>query len=188
MGTLLSVQLGFSDRSERKRLFLLMSFSALASGTAYFAPTQFLAVLLISIAGATAFVAFCKLVSVGIRNRRSRNAQAVVVDFIANDASPSMFATENGVLTAQNMAASAMFQDHGAQTVTALLSSQFANPAAIVFRLQTRATQTGSAREDIVTKDGQMRLSAHRVPAGFLWRLETIQEKTQQKRVANEQL
>ncbi|WP_372992346.1 ATP-binding protein [Sulfitobacter sp.] len=188
MGTLLSVQRGYSDKSERKRLFLLLCFSAIASGTSYFAPTRLMAVVLLSVAGATAVVAMCKLVAVELRKKRSRTAQGVVIDFIANDASPSMFATENGVLTTQNLAASAMFKDHGAQTVTALLSSQFANPAAIVFRLQTRASQTGSAREDIVTKDGQMRLSAHKVSAGFLWRLETVQEKPPQKRAASEQL
>ncbi|WP_425442445.1 ATP-binding protein [Sulfitobacter marinus] len=109
-------------------------------------------------------------------NRRGKDRQAIV-DFIANDASPSVFATEDGVVTAQNLAAAALCKVNPAESVTAFLSSQFANPSAIVFRLQDRAEKTGAAREDIVTRSGHVRLSLHRVTDGFLWRVETIQEK-----------
>lgn len=87
-----------------------------------------------------------------------------------------MLATEQGTIRAQNRAATMMFVDQGAQTISAMLAGLFANASAIVFRLQTRAAQAGAAQEDILTRDGHVRLAVHRVDATFLWRVETLQQ------------
>ncbi len=172
----------------RKRLVMLLFLSGVTAGLSFVVPSRTHALILLSVAGAVALVALCGSVMQLVRRKRAHKAQTAVADFIAHDASPSIFADENGGLTAQNMAAARWFNYGTAQTVTALMDSQFANPASIVFRLQTRATESGSAQEDIVTRTGQMRLSVHRVAEGFLWRLEAIQEPPPQRRATNDQM
>ena len=45
-------------------------------------------------------------------------------------------------------------------------------------RLQSKAASLGSAREDLVTRRGHVRLSVHQIAdAGFLWRLEEMAER-----------
>ncbi len=163
--------------SRRSRMLLLVVAAFLALIAAYASSSHPLTIILISAGGAFSSVAILGTAADIIQKSRSRRDQQAVTDFIANDASPSVFATEDGVVTAQNLAAKTLNQDNEAVTVVAFLATQFANPASIVRRLQTHAEGTGSAREDILTRSGQMRLSAHRVSDGFLWRLETIQHK-----------
>lgn len=129
-----------------------------------------------SIGGALSLVAIARLVGAAMFARRKRIAHAGIVNFIENDSSPSMLATEQGTIRAQNRAATMMFVDQGAQTISAMLAGLFANASAIVFRLQTRAAQAGAAQEDILTRDGHVRLAVHRVDATFLWRVETLQQ------------
>lgn len=55
----------------------------------------------------------------------------------------------------------------------ALLQAHFANPRAVLARLQARAATEGSAREDVITRDGTLRLTVHRLRLGrFLWRID----------------
>ncbi|MEI6801271.1 MAG: ATP-binding protein, partial [Pseudomonadota bacterium] len=55
----------------------------------------------------------------------------------------------------------------------ALLQAHFANPRAVLMRLHARAATDGSAREDITSRDGTLRLTVHRLRLGrFLWRVD----------------
>ncbi len=101
-----------------------------------------------------------------------------LADFIAHDASPSFTTDVDGEVKYQNRTAVERFGSRGGQTLTRALSEMFANPAAVLHRLQNRAEALGAAREDIVTRRGHVRLSVHRIgAAAFLWRLEDMAER-----------
>jgi len=106
--------------------------------------------------------------------RLARTMQRIVGD----DAAPCFTTDELGVVLFRNTAASIRFGAHPAETLAAHLGEQVASPAAILFRLQSRAATQGSAREDVVTRRGHLRLSVHRVARQrFLWRLEEFQDR-----------
>jgi two-component system, cell cycle sensor histidine kinase and response regulator CckA len=59
------------------------------------------------------------------------------------------------------------------------LLDHFANPGAVLFRLQSRAANLGTAREDVVTRRGHTRLTVHKIaPYRFLWRLEEFLDRS----------
>ncbi|WP_413868847.1 ATP-binding protein [Albidovulum sp.] len=104
--------------------------------------------------------------------------QDQIAAFIDNDASPSFTTDADGEIGTQNRAALQRFGSRGGQTLTRALAEVFANPAAVLHRLQNRADALGAAREDLVTRRGHVRLSVHRIgDAGFLWRLEDMAER-----------
>ena len=112
-------------------------------------------------------------------HRRAHGAlQDQIAAFIDNDASPSFTTDAEGEIGTQNRAALQRFGSRGGQTLTRALAEVFANPAAVLHRLQNRAEALGAAREDLVTRRGHVRLSVHRIgEAGFLWRLEDMAER-----------
>lgn len=93
--------------------------------------------------------------------------------FIANDSAPSFITLEDGSIVSANPAASRAFDLSSAQTLASVLSDRMGNPGPILFRLQSRAMTTGSAREEIVGHSGQILLSVHDIGQGsFAWRVE----------------
>ncbi|WP_343116167.1 ATP-binding protein [Ostreiculturibacter nitratireducens] len=101
-----------------------------------------------------------------------------IAAFIAHDASPSFTTDADGEVGYQNRAALERFGSRGGQTLTRALAEIFANPSAVLFRLQNKADLHGAAREDVVTRRGHVRLSVHRIDdSGFLWRLEEMVER-----------
>lgn len=173
--------------TRRKRMRLLLAAALLALIAAYVIPIHASTVILMSAGSAFLGVFLLGLASDFIHRSRHVKDQKAISDFIAHDASPSVFATEDGLVTASNWAAKSLIKESSSFTVAGFLASQFANPASIVFRLQARAADTGAAREDILTRTGQMRLSTHRVAAGYLWRLETVQHKGTVRQGSQEQ-
>lgn len=133
--------------------------------------------------GSAAATLACLSVLVPALARRERRAQAGaqgrIADFIAHDASPSFTTDAEGRIGYQNAVAEDRFGDCGGQTLSRALGDLFANPAAVLYRLQTRAMSVGAAREDVVTRRGHVRLSVHRVGDGsFLWRLEEMVDRS----------
>ncbi len=125
--------------------------------------------------GLAAVLAVLRLMEV--RSIRSRHS--TLSRFVEHDASPSFTTDNSGVIRYQNEAAVARFGDKLDVTLIAVLGGQFASPSAVLFRLQSRATDRGAAREDVVLRRGHMRISVHRLePDGFLWRLESIAERS----------
>lgn len=114
--------------------------------------------------------------------RRARHAQSAahdrIAEFIAHDASPSFTTDAEGRIGYQNDEAEQRFGACNGQTLVRALGDLFANPAAVLYRLQNRAMAVGAAREDVVTRRGHVRLSVHQIGAeGFLWRLEEMVER-----------
>ncbi len=115
-------------------------------------------------------------------SRRQRRADerlsAEISAFVDLDASPSFTTDPQGAVTHQNRAALERFGTRAGQTLARALGEVFANPAAILFRMQSRAEAVGGAREDLVTRRGHVRLAVHRIgAAAFLWRLEDMAER-----------
>ena len=101
-----------------------------------------------------------------------------ISEFVSHDAAPSFTTDCDGVIGYENAAAIDRFGGHGGQPLLAALETLFAAPSATLARLQSRALAKGAAREDVVMRQGHMRLSVHLLgDDGFLWRLEDIAER-----------
>lgn len=121
---------------------------------------------------------------VGMRARDQ--ASDLLTGFIQKDAVPSFVADEEGVVHARNDAAGIRFSDSNSGTLAGTLRVVFANPQAILYRLQCRALVDGAAREDVMTRQGHVRLAVHQLgKQGFLWRVEDIPDRAQGGRAAD---
>jgi len=114
----------------------------------------------------------------GSARRRVLIEQRRVAQVVQDDAAPCFTTDGAGLIGYQNAAAAARFGPRDGQTLLSALSDHFANPAAVLHRLQSRAAQAGAAREDVVMQRGHVRLSVHRIgPQRYLWRLEEMLER-----------
>ncbi|SOB98350.1 two-component system cell cycle sensor histidine kinase/response regulator CckA [Rhodobacter sp. JA431] len=145
---------------------------------AYFVKDQVLMTVLISVAGSFLLLAvLAKLAQRQIAQSKDTMQDALAA-FIAHDASPSFTTDAEGEIGAQNRAAIERFGSRSGQTLARALGELFANPGAMLARLQSKAEALGAAREDLVTRRGHVRLSVHRVDGGgYLWRLEDMAER-----------
>lgn len=135
-------------------------------------------------AGATLLVV---ALLIGLRSRVQIRARAMasqlLAGFIEKDAAPSFVTDEDGAIHASNDAARARFSGTSSATLAGTLRAIFANPSAVLYRLQCRARVDGAAREDVVTRHGNMRLAVHRLGVqGFLWRIEEMPDRGGQGR------
>lgn len=102
-------------------------------------------------------------------------APGSIADFIAKDSTPSFITTGEGEIISRNAAADRMFDTPPEQTLAGTLKDRFANPVGILYRLQSRAAATGSAREEVITRKGTVRLGVYELsPDRFVWRIELV--------------
>ncbi len=125
------------------------------------------------------------LIALGLRlvgsldRRRDARLAMQLQALVGEDASPCFTTDELGQILYRNVAAMGRFGEDATATLVGVLHEQFASPSAVLFRLQSRAANTGAAREDVVTRRGHLRLSVHRVAERrFLWRLEEFQDRS----------
>ncbi len=134
------------------------------------------------IAAGMTFLVVAALMAVRARVRlRARDlAEDLLTGFIEKDVAPSFVTDDEGKVHARNAAAEARFADGNSETLAGTLRAVFANPAAVLYRLQCRARVDGAASEDIVTRRGHVRLAVHQLGnQGFLWRIEDMPERSQ---------
>ncbi len=115
-----------------------------------------------------------------LARRGANGVRHTVAGLIEHDATPSYLTDTDGNLQMCNAAARGRggTDDPLPTTLTVCLADLFANPGAVLFRLQSRAQALGGAREDVVTRRGHVRLSVHQVDAGaYLWRLEDMADR-----------
>ena len=157
------------------RAMWLMLIGVLLLAAAWAAPRPELAIVLI--VPAMVFVILAVLVrALSLRHSRAEGQlYQTIAEFVAHDAAPSLTADRDGVIGFANASARARFGEVEGRTLVSVLGEMFASPASVLYRLQNKALAMGAAREDVVLKQGHMRLSTHRVgEGGFLWRLEDI--------------
>ena len=105
-------------------------------------------------------------------------ATEMLEGFIEKDAAASFVTDAEGAILGRNAAAERLFPETGADTLAGTLRSVFANPSAVLYRLQARAAEEGAARADEVTRRGHVRLAVHQMGRqGFLWRIEDMSER-----------
>jgi two-component system cell cycle sensor histidine kinase/response regulator CckA len=110
--------------------------------------------------------------------RKQSFATLALVSLVINDASPCFLADFEGRISFRNEAATERFRDRAVETLGRAFTELFANPGAVLYRLQSKAQALGSAREDIVTRKGHVRLSVNAVDdATYLWRLEDLSDR-----------
>jgi len=114
------------------------------------------------------------------RDRQSRlEDHDRIAAFAGLDGSPCFTTTEAGDIGYQNAAAVARFGLGSGMALVSALSDLFANPGAVLHRLQQRALAAGQAQEDVVTRRGHVRLSVHGIGAGrYFWRLEEFVDRS----------
>jgi two-component system cell cycle sensor histidine kinase/response regulator CckA len=80
--------------------------------------------------------------------RQARNASAIV-QFTENDSAPCFTTNIDGVIEHRNKAARERFgvSEQTDETLVRCLRDLFANPSAVLLRLQNRAEACGSTRE-----------------------------------------
>ena len=114
-----------------------------------------------------------------LSNRSERRRQASLVALFGQDATPCYMTDKQGQILYQNDSAMARFEAGNGATLVAALNQHFASPSSVLYRLQSRAANTGAGREDVVTRRGHTRLSVHQVAGDrFLWRLEEFQDRS----------
>ncbi len=105
---------------------------------------------------------------------------AALDDLMRNNPVPCIAAGRDGVIHYSNPATEQVLSSKNATTLAGALQTILANPGAILFRLETRAESNGYAVEDVVTRQGHLRISVHKTgSAHFLWRLERSAESPQ---------
>jgi two-component system cell cycle sensor histidine kinase/response regulator CckA len=128
-----------------------------------------------------AFIALSRLVVW----RRLATLRRQVEALVAHDAAPTFCTDSVGQIDFQNASAGDRFGPQGGETLVRAMGNLFANPSAVMFRLQSKAAAIGAAREDVVTRRGHARLSVHRIGGRrFLWRLEEMLERSASSRGA----
>ncbi|MFZ1471030.1 MAG: ATP-binding protein [Paracoccaceae bacterium] len=114
-----------------------------------------------------------------IERRREARLATQLATLVGDDAAPCFSTDELGQILFRNASAEARFGSAPATNLVSMLHEQFASPGAVLFRLQSRAAGVGSAREDVVTRRGHMRLSVHRVANDrYMWRIEEFQDRS----------
>ncbi|KPP89417.1 MAG: two-component system, cell cycle sensor histidine kinase and response regulator CckA [Rhodobacteraceae bacterium HLUCCA08] len=123
-------------------------------------------------------VAFYALATERLSVLRQQAALRAVSDMVEQDAALAYVTDMDGRILYRNRAAKDRPPTLGSETVGHALRDFFANPAAVMFRLQDKAATLGAAREDIVTRRGHVRLSVARLSGDqVLWRLEDLSER-----------
>ncbi len=114
-----------------------------------------------------------------IGTTRSLGVDKRLAALIGLDAAPCFTTDDVGQVEYQNTAAVDRFGAKDGITLVATLQDHFANPSAVLFRLQSRAANLGTAREDVVTRRGHTRLTVHKIATQrFLWRLEEFLDRS----------
>lgn len=167
------------------RAAILLALAVSLFSLALLARDHMLGVIFLS--GGLTLMALMGLVWIFARRHRQAQDSALrtIEGFVEHDASPSFVTDADGRVTYRNKAAQDRVEGEQKETLAGSLAGLFANPSAILFRLQNRAQAVGSARDDVVTRRGHVRLSVHKVGVeGYLWRIEDIGDRTPNSRGA----
>ena len=111
---------------------------------------------------------------------------AALARIVEHDPFPTYLAETDGRIRLRNRAAAERAAPLAAETLAAALADLVANPGAVLFRMQDQLRDRGVARDDVVTRRGQVRLTAQRIDARLtLWRLESVADRAGPARVTD---
>ena len=105
--------------------------------------------------------------------------QDAIVALLSHDSDIAYLTDADGDIIYANPIAQERFGDIADGHLASAFSRLLANPEAVLFRLQNRAAASGAAREDVITRSGQFRLSlVHLADDTQLWRLDDLGKST----------
>jgi len=103
------------------------------------------------------------------------SSQEAIIALLGHDVDVAYLTDSDGDIVYANPVAVERFGEISDGHLATAFSRLLANPEAVLFRLQNRATGTGAAREDIITRTGQFRLSLVNLGDDKqLWRLDDL--------------
>jgi len=175
-----------STAARPSRLGLLVVIAAGCLAVGLLAPMREMQ-LAAAVAGVTFLCLVAAIPGLAMLDRRAaaRRLQDLG-SLVGQDAAPCFLTDAMGQIAYQNAQAEQRFGGRGGSTLVQALNDHFASPASVLYRLQSRASATGVAREDVVTRRGHIRLSTHRISEErFLWRLEEFQDSPASARGAD---
>lgn len=149
----------------------------------FYLPVHDLRLMIWSAAAATGLSAAALILRDQILHAASRRAVENLRLLVEEDIAPCFGIDDQGQVLFRNPAAAARFGRSGSDRLLGVLGDYFAQPSAVLYRLQGRALRRGHAREDVITRRGHLRLSVHRSAQNcFLWRLDEFHERGPQAR------
>ena len=161
----------------RGRARSLFSLAALAIAAAVFLRDSPYQIAVIAAAAATTCIVLVLTYFWWRDGKTDQRDTDALSTFIAEDTVATLIADDNGEILFLNKAARIRCGEAAGPMLASSLKQTFANPAPVLQRLQAMIETTGSAREDVVTRKGHVRLTAHRVsPGKYLWRIEDLQD------------
>lgn len=105
---------------------------------------------------------------------RVQNTFQAAFALIQHDPAPCFCTDEDGAIVLQNAAAERRFGERLGLPMARAISGVLPNAAAVVFRQETAMGRRPSAHEVVVTPRGTVRLAAHRLNGGVIWRLDDM--------------
>lgn len=165
---------GFWERAAHPILLLLPVPAIGVAAYALWSERQ-IVIGLLALGGTLIFLAMIGFIARYQARARARMLREAVPLLVSRDATPAFFTNETGVITFANDAALERFPDPADDKLVTRLATVFANPDAVLYRLQTRAVTMAAAREDVVTRNGHYRISVSRVGRDmYLWRFDDL--------------
>ena len=158
-------------------VFLLVALGAFAAS--FTAQTGLPRDVLVVAAGALGTITILLHFAASAARALARRRLRIVMKFLEHDSAPAFCTDDGGAIFSQNTASTERFGLLDGATMTRALEPLFANPDSVVHRLRAvaRDRATAAAREDVVTRHGHVRVAVHRIPGGFLWRLEDLVDR-----------
>ncbi|KIT15661.1 Blue-light-activated protein [Jannaschia aquimarina] len=168
-----------AERVDRigQRAWIILAAALLFAGAVPLISDRAVQIGLAAISVTLAVVSFGLWVAKRMRAKRARRQLEGIMTFVEHDSAPAFCTDQQGAIVVQNRAAADRFGPAPGGVLSRVLEPLFANPDAVVHRLREQLRDHGSAREDVVTRRGHVRVSAHRVPDGELWRLEDMVDR-----------
>ncbi|MEM8980028.1 MAG: ATP-binding protein [Pseudomonadota bacterium] len=157
---------------------LLLFLAVLSWSATFFANLPALNFALYVFSGSILIAAAYARAVVALKARAAAQHIKVLKRLVDADDAPCFFSSSEGGVIYLNKSAQERYGLDENGSLATLLAKTFANPAALLFRLQSKSASFGSAHEDVVTRKGHLRLNVHAVPGqGYLWRLEELSNK-----------
>ena len=162
----------------QSRAWNLIGFAVVFCAAAFYVPDPLFTVVLLSVGGAMVALFLLLRVLPNWRGNSPTRARALVSTFAGRDVAPGFVTDGVGQLTYRNSAAMQRFGAERQETLVRAMGELFANPAAVIHRLQTKAELEGGAREDVVTRRGHVRINVQQVAKdAFFWRFDEMEER-----------
>jgi len=113
-----------------------------------------------------------------LQSHGAKRPVAMVQAVAGRDLTPAFVTDSIGQLLYRNAAAMERFGSDRPETLIRAMGELFANPAAVIHRLQTNAELLNGAREDVVTRLGHVRISVQMLGTdAFFWRFDEMEER-----------